>query len=135
MNIRKFKDSGRCEVIALWERCKLVRPQNDTDRDIDLKVSFQSEMFFVGFEYDSLVAAVMADYEGRRGGGNYLADDLIVQHSGNGVMKSHAEGILKNLGGVKLNLQMRSINSVVLGIYDSICYIKDDRAPLGRHLS
>jgi hypothetical protein len=48
MDIRKFQESERTQVIALWERCELVRPQNDSDRDIDLKMSFQPDFFSLG---------------------------------------------------------------------------------------
>ncbi len=108
MDIRVFEESDRTEVIALWERCKLVRQQNDPNRDIDLKMSFQPELFFIGVENELIVATVMAGYEGHRGWINYLAVDLNIQRSGNGeAMMDHAEDALKKLGCVKINLQVR----------------------------
>ncbi|MBT3995545.1 MAG: GNAT family acetyltransferase [Chloroflexi bacterium] len=136
MDIRKFQESDRTHVIALWEWCDLVRLQNDPDRDIDLKMSFQPELFFVGTERESIIATVMAGYEGHRGWINYLAVDPTIQRSGNGeTMMNHAEEALKNLGCVKINLQVRSTNSAVLGFYDSIGYVKDEVTSLGKRLS
>ncbi|MGY8880481.1 MAG: GNAT family N-acetyltransferase [Dehalococcoidia bacterium] len=84
MDIRKFQESDRTEVIALWERCELVRPQNHPDSDIDMKMSFQPDLFFVGVENELIVATVMAGYQGHRGWINYLAVDPNIQRSGNG---------------------------------------------------
>lgn len=136
MDIRKFQESDRNEVIALWERCELVRPQNDPDSDIDLKMSFQPDLFFVGVDNESIVATVMTGYEGHRGWINYLAVDLTIQRNGNGeAMMDHAEDALRKLGCVKINLQVRSTNSAVLGFYDSIGYVKDEVTSLGKRLS
>ncbi|MDA0596296.1 MAG: GNAT family acetyltransferase [Chloroflexi bacterium] len=136
MDIRKFQESDRTEVIALWEQCELVRPQNHPDSDIDLKMSFQPDLFFVGVENELIVATVMAGYQGHRGWINYLAVDPNIQRSGNGeAMMDYAEDALKKLGCVKINLQVRSTNSAVLGFYDSIGYVKDEVTSLGKRLS
>jgi ribosomal protein S18 acetylase RimI-like enzyme len=136
MDIRKFQESDRTEVIALWERCELVRPQNHPDSDIDMKMSFQPDLFFVGVENELIVATVMAGYQGHRGWINYLAVDPNIQRSGNGeAMMDYAEDALKKLGCVKINLQVRSTNSAVLGFYDSIGYVKDEVTSLGKRLS
>lgn len=136
MDIRKFQESDRTEVIALWEQCELVRPQNHPDSDIDMKMSFQPDLFFVGVENELIVATVMAGYQGHRGWINYLAVDPNIQRSGNGeAMMDYAEDALKKLGCVKINLQVRSTNSAVLGFYDSIGYVKDEVTSLGKRLS
>ena len=136
MDIRKFQESDRTEVIALWEQCELVRPQNHPDSDVDMKMSFQPDLFFVGVENELIVATVMAGYQGHRGWINYLAVDPNIQRSGNGeAMMDYAEDALKKLGCVKINLQVRSTNSAVLGFYDSIGYVKDEVTSLGKRLS
>ncbi len=135
MIIRGFIESDRADVIALWRRCDLVRPQNDPNRDIDLKMSFQPDLFLVGIDDESIVASVMTGYEGHRGWINYLAVDPTNQLSGFGKkMMDRAENILRALGCVKINLQVRSTNSSVLGFYDSIGYVTDNVVSMGKRL-
>ena len=135
MIIRGFIESDRADVIALWRRCDLVRPQNDPNRDIDLKMSFQPDLFLVGIDDESIVASVMTGYEGHRGWINYLAVDPTNQLSGFGKkMMDRAENILRALGCVKINLQVRSTNSSVLGFYDSIGYVTDNIVSMGKRL-
>ncbi|RCX00551.1 hypothetical protein [Marinomonas foliarum] len=45
MNIRPYEEKDRKVVIALWNQCGLVAPQNDPNKDIDrkLKVGFSLE--------------------------------------------------------------------------------------------
>jgi hypothetical protein len=42
--------SDEASVIALWECCGLVRPQNDPEKDIRRKMRGQGEMFLVAEE-------------------------------------------------------------------------------------
>ncbi len=120
MQIRKFQESDRTDVIALWRLCDLVRPQNDPDQDIDLKMAFQPDLFLVG-EIDNLIAGtVMAGYEGPRGWINYLAVSPDVQRGGLGArLMAEAERLLRDLGCVKINLQVRSSNENVQEFYRS----------------
>ncbi len=120
MQIRKFQESDRTDVIALWRLCDLVRPQNDPDQDIDLKMAFQPDLFLVG-EIDNLIAGtVMAGYEGHRGWINYLAVSPDVQRGGLGArLMAEAERLLRDLGCVKINLQVRSSNENVQEFYRS----------------
>ena len=136
MEIRIFQESDRSDVIALWRRCELVRPQNDPDRDIDLKMSFQPELFLVGTSEGSIVGSVMAGYEGHRGWINYLAVDPSIQRSGIGAqLMSSAEKKLRKLGCVKINLQVRSSNEQVQNFYSSIGFSVDDVTSMGKRLS
>jgi ribosomal protein S18 acetylase RimI-like enzyme len=120
VQIRKFQESDRTDVIALWRLCDLVRPQNDPDQDIDLKMAFQPDLFLVG-EIDNLIAGtVMAGYEGHRGWINYLAVSPDVQRGGLGArLMAEAERLLRDLGCVKINLQVRSSNENVQEFYRS----------------
>lgn len=136
LEIREFQESDRSDVIALWRSCDLVKPQNDPDRDIDLKMSFQPELFLVGVSKGSIVGSVMAGYEGHRGWINYLAVDPSIQRSGFGAqLMGSAEEMLRNLGCVKINLQVRSSNENVQGFYSSIGFSVDDVTSMGKRLS
>lgn len=135
MQIRNFQESDRTGVIALWRLCDLVRPQNDPDQDIDLKMAFQPDLFLVG-EIDNLIAGtVMTGYEGHRGWVNYLAVSPDVQRGGLGArLMAEAERLLRDLGCVKIDLQVRSSNENVKEFYRSIGFSKDDVISMGKRL-
>jgi ribosomal protein S18 acetylase RimI-like enzyme len=136
MEIRTFQESGRSAVVTLWRGCELVRPQNDPDSDIDLKMSFQPELFLVGVDEGSVIGTVMGGYEGHRGWINYLAVDPDRQSVGLGAtLMEYAESKLRELGCVKINLQVRSSNEKVLGFYRAIGYLEDDVISMGKRLS
>ena len=59
--------------MALWHACDLTRPWNDPRRDILRKRSRRDGLFLVGVVDDTVVATVMAGYDGHRGWVNYLA--------------------------------------------------------------
>ena len=48
MDIRAFRTEDESAVVALWERCGLLRPWNDPRKDIARKVAVQPELFLVG---------------------------------------------------------------------------------------
>jgi len=122
-------------VIALWRRCDLVRPQNNPDQDIDLKMTFQPDQFLVGEIDNSVAGTVMAGYEGHRGWVNYLAVDPDVQRGGLGErLMAEAERLLRDLGCVKINLQVRSRNENVQEFYSSIGFSRDDVISMGKRL-
>jgi ribosomal protein S18 acetylase RimI-like enzyme len=73
MHIRPFELADEPAVIALWEACKLTRPWNDPHKDIARKLAVQPELFLVGAIDETVIASVMAGYEGHRGWVNYLA--------------------------------------------------------------
>ena len=51
----------------------MVRAWNDPAKDIRRKLEIQRDLFLVGLEEETIVATVMAGYEGHRGWVNYLA--------------------------------------------------------------
>ena len=46
-SIRTYRHADQAEVIALWERCELVRPWNVPADDIAAKLAFQPDLLFV----------------------------------------------------------------------------------------
>src|SRR5690606_38745955 len=77
LQIRPFRLGDEEAVIDIWNLCNLVRPWNDPVKDIQRKLKVNSELFLVGVEVgpgdETIVATVMAGYEGHRGWINYLA--------------------------------------------------------------
>lgn len=135
MHIRKFAESDRQSVLELWKACDVLRPWNDPDRDIDRKLQFQPELFFVGIVNSQVVASAMAGYDGHRGSVFYLAVHPEVQGLGYGqYLMTHIETVLANLGCPKLNIVVRSKNGAVLGFYRNLFYATDDVVSLGKRL-
>ena len=71
--IRQYADVDRDDVVELWNECGLVVPWNDPQVDIEKKIKFQPNLFFIGELDGTLIATCMAGYEGHRGWINYLA--------------------------------------------------------------
>jgi ribosomal protein S18 acetylase RimI-like enzyme len=135
MNIRPFRTEDEAFVIELWKQCGLVRPWNDPTKDIRRKGAVQPELFLVGVMDGSIIATVMAGYEGHRGWMNYLAVSPIHRCKGLARMiVAAAEDELRKLGCPKINLQVRNDNSEAIGFYQRMGYLEDAVVSLGKRL-
>jgi ribosomal protein S18 acetylase RimI-like enzyme len=133
--IRRYERADEAQVIEVWERCGLVVPQNNPARDIERKVAFQPELFFVGTLEAQVVATIMAGYDGHRGWLNYEAVEPEYRRHGWGrQMVEHAVAALAALGCPKVNLQVRASNTAVLAFYERIGFGDDHAVSLGRRL-
>ena len=135
MLIRPFRPDDEAAVIALWQRCDLVRPWNDPHKDIQRKLLVRPDLFLVGIVDDPIVASVMAGYEGHRGWLNYLAVDPAHQRRGHArAMVAEAERLLRAAGCPKINLQVRTSNKGVIEFYRKLGYAADEVTSMGKRL-
>ncbi len=135
MNIRPFRIGDQPDVIDLWHRCGLVRPQNDAQKDIARKLATQPELFLVADVEGVIVGTVMAGYEGHRGWINYLATAPNIGVRGlRRALMAEAELLLKASGCPKINLQVRAANTEVIGFYRAIGFAVDDVVSMGKRL-
>lgn len=135
MEIRPFRAEDERDVIALWERCGLTRSWNDPRKDVSRKLGVQRELFLVGLEQGTLIAAVMAGYDGHRGSVNYLAVDPQYRRRGYGAaLMQRVEQILTQRGCPKINLMVRAANAEVIAFYRKLGYAPDEVVPLGKRL-
>ena len=135
MRVREFADADENDVVALWQRCGLVRPWNDPHKDIARKCTVQRELFLVGELDGAIVASVMGGYEGHRGWVNYLAVDLAHRRSGLGRgLMTEIEARLRKVGCPKLNLQVRSDNAAAIAFYERLGFLQDMAVSLGKRL-
>lgn len=133
--IRSYVEADREQVIALWQACGLVVPQNNPARDISRKLQVHRELFLVACDDSGIRATVMGGYEGHRGWINYLAVDPRLQHKGYGrLLMTEIEQRLLDRGCPKVNLQVRTGNGGVIAFYESIGYRIDDVVGLGKRL-
>jgi uncharacterized protein YecE (DUF72 family)/ribosomal protein S18 acetylase RimI-like enzyme len=135
IEIRTFDEKDEQDVIALWERCGLLRPWNDPHKDIARKLHVQRDLFLVGTIDASIVATVMGGYEGHRGWVNYLAVDPASRRRGYGrTLMSEIERRLRALGCPKVSLQIRAENKDAIEFYDRIGFAEDAVISMGKRL-
>ena len=125
--IRPFKLKDKNSVVELWKICRLTRPWNNPEKDIERKLNVQSEMFLVLEIQGSIIGSVMAAYDGHRGVINYLAVHPGYQKKGYGkILMTHVEQELLNKGCPKINLLVRSDNLNVKRFYKGLHYDEQD---------
>ena len=133
--IRIFEEKDRFAVIELWHQCGLTRPWNDPNKDIDRKMAFQPEWFFVMELNGKVIGTNMAGYDGHRGSIFYLA--IAKEYQGHGFANAlmlHAANELEKVGCPKINLMVRSLNNAVCAFYDKLGYQKEDIVSFGKRL-
>ena len=135
IEIRTFELPDEEAVVALWDRCGLIRPLNNPHSDVRRKLSVRPDLFLVGTQDGKIVASVMAGYEGHRGWLNYFAVDPAYRHRGFArSIVAEAESRLRASGCPKINLQIRSSNLGVVEFYRHLGYSVDDVVSLGKRL-
>lgn len=135
MDVRQFIEADRVAVIKLWEACDLIRSWNDPNKDIDRKVQFQPELFFVGVKDAHVIASAMAGYDGHRGSVFYLAVHPDYQGLGYGrKLMAHIRNVLAEIGCPKLNILVRGTNTEVMDFYNSLNFATDDVVSFGKRL-
>ena len=133
--IRAYRESDEGAVVELWRECGLVVPWNDPKKDICRKLSIRRVMVLVGSIGSKLVATVMAGYDRHRGWINYLAVATGSQERGFGRrMMDEAEARMRELGCLKINLQVRNSNTAVIELYRAIGYSVDEVGSMGKRL-
>lgn len=135
MRIRPFASVDEAAVLALWQACGLVKPQNNPRKDIARKLRVNPEWFLVAESGGRIVGAVMAGYEGHRGWINYLAVDPAHRRAGLGrALMAEAERVLRAAGCPKINLQVRPENRDVVAFYEAIGFSVEGAVSLGKRL-
>lgn len=134
-HIRQYSPDDQKAVIELWQKCNVVRPQNNPYRDIERKLKVNPELFLVGLIDGKIVATVMGGYEGHRGWLNYLAVHPDYQKTGLGKQIVKAiEDKLSAMGCPKINLQIRTNNLSAIYFYERIGYKNDYVISMGKRL-
>ena len=132
-SIRTFQTSDTDKVIFIWEQCGLIRSWNNPKLDIQRKMSFQKEFFFVGELSNKIIATAMFGYDGHRGWLNYLAVIPQFQKKGFGrLLLEFGETLLFEKGCPKLNLQIRTDNAEAIKFYKAVGYSEDAAVSFGK---
>jgi len=129
--IRNFHPADQGEVINLWNLCGLIVPSNNPKKDIELKIKFQPELFFVAESEGKVIGTVMTGYDGHRGWLNYLG--VHPENRGTGCGRMLVEFSIKKLNELdcpKINIQVRNSNSEVKEFYKKLGFHEHEVASM-----
>lgn len=128
MKVASLIEADIPAIVALWQRCNLARPWNDSAADIALARRDENSDVLVGREGDVIVASVLVGHDGHRGWVYYVAVDPDHQGKDHGrSIMNAAEDWLRAKGIEKLMLLVRSDNTKVQKFYERLGYDEQDR--------
>lgn len=132
MHVRKCHERDRDALIALWRQVFPDDPPHNDPADVISAKLAVDDLIFVCERGDQIAGGCMAGYDGHRGW--LYAVAVSPEHRRNGVgtllVKAALEE-LKNLGCVKVNLQIRPTNVAVARFYGSLGFAVEDRLSMG----
>ncbi len=135
MKIRKYEITDRDGLIELWnEIFPDDPPHNEPSLVINAKLAVD-DLIFVAESYGRLVGACMAGYDGHRGW--LYAVGVLPKYRRNGTgaaLVKLAIKFLKEIGCVKVNLQIRTTNTEVAAFYNSLGFSIEERLSMGAHI-
>ena len=103
--------------------------------DIQRKLSFQKELFFVGNLSNEIIATAMFGYDGHRGWLNYFAILPKFQKRGFGrqILEFGETQLIEKICP-KLNCQIRTDNTEAINFYKRVGYKEDAVVSFGKRL-
>ncbi|MDE0572854.1 GNAT family acetyltransferase [Demequina sp. B12] len=140
VRVRRFAPRDTDAVVELWRECFPTDPARNAPAElIARKCARDPDLFWVACEVsdgvDAVVGAAMAGYDGVRGWLYHVAVTPERRREGIATaLVGRAVAELEVLGCPKVNLQVRSTNSEVLGFYRSLGWSVDEVESLGRTL-
>lgn len=136
MSVGELAPAEAEAAVALWRACGLTRPWNDAHADLKLALATPTATILAGRVDGTLVATIMAGFDGHRGWVYYLAVSPDHQRAGHGAaMMRAAEAWLCDRGVPKLNLMVRGDNAAATGFYQAIGYDRSDVIVLQKFLN
>ena len=136
MNIRSFDISDSDAVELLWKEVFPNDPPHNAPRKvIQEKMSIQKELFFVAEDNGTIIGTIMSGYDGHRGWLYTVAVKPEFRRRGIGRrLGDHAVAALASISCPKVNLQVRSTNTEVIGFYEALGFLIEDRVSMGKRL-
>jgi ribosomal protein S18 acetylase RimI-like enzyme len=132
MHIRKFEPQDRRALIDLWRRVfPDDPPHNEPASVIDAKLAVDDLIFLVE-RSGEIMGACMAGWDGHRGWLYAVAVLPEIRRTGVGSMLvTTAIRELKQLGCIKVNLQIRASNTENVVFYESLGFSVEERVSMG----
>lgn len=137
MKIITYNDRmHRNQVIKLWQDIfGYSDKRNDPSLVIDKKISINDNLFFVAINNVTVIGTIMAGYDGHRGWIYSLAVNPLMRRNKIGTtLLNHAEKVLKELGCVKINLQILETTNSIKKFYDKNGYAVEARISMGKEI-
>jgi ribosomal protein S18 acetylase RimI-like enzyme len=133
--IRKFQEADRQALILLWRTVfPDDPPHNEPGSVIKAKLEVD-DLIFVAEENGTLCGACIAGYDGHRGWLYAVAVLPDARRTGTGTeLVQHAVSALKDIGCIKVNLQIRADNHQVEAFYKALGFASEERISMGLHL-
>ena len=132
MKIRKFQENDKEKLVQLWQMVfPDDPPHNKPSKVIDAKLNVD-DLIFIVEDNQELIGACIAGYDGHRGWLYAVAVDPFHRRKGIGEkLVKHSLQILKEIGCIKVNIQIRSSNTGVAAFYQSLGFEVEDRLSMG----
>ena len=109
-------------------------PHNEPSRVLDEKLKVD-DLIFVAEQRGKLLGAAMARYDGHRGWLYSVAVNKLSRRRGVGkALVEYTISALRKMGCIKVNLQIRSTNTEVIGFYTSMGFRIEERVSMGKKL-
>ncbi|MFK7858255.1 MAG: GNAT family acetyltransferase [Granulosicoccus sp.] len=135
MEIRKYMDSDRQALIELWTNVfPDDPPHNEPSSVIKAKLAVD-DLIFVAEDTGKLLGACIAGYDGHRGWLYAVAVIKDQRRAGTGAaLVRHAIQSMKDIGCIKVNLQIRPTNTQVAAFYSSLGFDVEERMSMSKFL-
>ena len=132
MVIRRYSKSDWEALIQLWTDVFPDDPaHNESSKMIRAKL-LVDDLVFVAEDQERIIGACMAGYDGHRGWLYSVAVSSGKRRMGIGKkLIEEAINSLKELGCVKVNLQIRATDHEVKGFYESLGFLPEERLSMG----
>lgn len=134
--IRQFMDTDTDAVLAIWHEALFdAAPHNAPALSLQKKLAVDRELLLVAIDGNELVGTVMGGWDGHRGWLYSVAVRASHRRQGIGsLLIRQMEALLRELGCLKLNLQVRSRNAAVIAFYESLGFRVEEIISLGKRL-
>ncbi|MFT5219825.1 MAG: ribosomal protein S18 acetylase RimI-like enzyme [Gammaproteobacteria bacterium] len=132
MNYRRYQASDHDKLVHLWQQVFPDDPaHNEPASLLEAKLAVD-DLIFIAEKNNTIAGACMAGYDGHRGWLYAVAVDPEFRRQGLGrELVKQAITALKEIGCIKINLQIRSDNVEVAKFYQSLGFAVEDRMSMG----
>jgi ribosomal protein S18 acetylase RimI-like enzyme len=136
VEIRPYREPDKCAVVTLWKQVLAdAAAHNDPETVITKKALVEDGLFFVAIVDDAVVGTVMGGYDGHRGWIYTVAVSPALRRRGIGTaLVNRMETVLRELGCLKVNLQVRMRNREVVRFYEKLGFNVEEIISLGKRL-
>lgn len=136
MDTRKYREDDKQKLIALWQKVFPDDPPHNEPSGVIAAKLKVDDLIFVAEQDNEIVGACMAGYDGHRGWLYAVAVDPHYRRVGTGTSLVRASlDALRELGCIKVNLQIRPTNTAVAAFYKSLGFAVEERLSMGAFIN